>query len=81
VSDKVIRFRLKRPFPLLPNALAEPYCSIRPELLARTDSFEQVKEAVGSDSLLEGNGFEPSVPGTKEAGFCCGRRNCGDRTG
>ena len=37
MSDKVIRFRLKRPFPLLPNALAEPYCSIRPELLARTE--------------------------------------------
>src|SRR5262249_5967856 len=24
-SDKIIRFRLKRPFPLLPEALAEPY--------------------------------------------------------
>jgi len=48
VSDKVIRFRLKRPFPLLPDALAEPYCSIMPGRLARTDPFEQVKEAVGS---------------------------------
>jgi hypothetical protein len=45
----------------LPNALAEPYCSITPELLARTDPFEQVKEAVGSDSLLEGAGFEPEI--------------------
>ncbi len=34
VSDKIIRFRLKRPFPLLPEALAEPYCSIMPERLA-----------------------------------------------
>jgi peptide/nickel transport system substrate-binding protein len=48
VSDKTIRFRLKRPFPLLPEALAEPYCSIMPERLARTDAFEQVKEAIGS---------------------------------
>jgi peptide/nickel transport system substrate-binding protein len=48
VSDRVIRFRLKRPFPLLPNALAEPYCSIMPERLAETTAFEQVKEAVGS---------------------------------
>jgi peptide/nickel transport system substrate-binding protein len=48
VSDRVIRFRLKRPFPLLPDALAEPYCSIMPERLAKTDAFEQIKEAIGS---------------------------------
>jgi peptide/nickel transport system substrate-binding protein len=48
VSDKTIRFRLKRPFPLLPEALAEPYCSIMPERLAKTGAFEQIKEAVGS---------------------------------
>src|SRR6516162_7653445 len=47
-SDKVIRFRLKRPFALLPNALAEPYCSIMPERLAETTAFEQIKDAVGS---------------------------------
>ena len=48
ISDKTIRFRLKKPFPLLPEALAEPYCSIMPERLAKTDPFEQIKEAVGS---------------------------------
>jgi peptide/nickel transport system substrate-binding protein len=32
----------------LPEALAEPYCSIMPERLAKTDAFEQIKEAVGS---------------------------------
>jgi peptide/nickel transport system substrate-binding protein len=48
MSDKVIRFRLKRPFPLVPDALAEPYCSIMPERLARTDPFDQIKEAMGS---------------------------------
>ena len=47
-SDKSIRFRLKRPFPLLPEALAEPDCSIMPERLADTNAFEQVKEAIGS---------------------------------
>lgn len=47
-SDKVIRFRLKKPFALLPDALAEPYCAIMPERLAKTDPFQQVTEAVGS---------------------------------
>lgn len=47
-SDKVIRFRLKKPFALLPDALAEPYSAIMPERLAKTDPFEQVKEAIGS---------------------------------
>src|ERR1700746_1752943 len=47
ISDKTIRFRLKKPFPLLPEALAEPYCSIMPERLAKTDAVEQIREAVG----------------------------------
>jgi peptide/nickel transport system substrate-binding protein len=47
-SDKVIRFRLNKPFSLLPEALAEPYCAIMPERLAKTDAYEQIKEAVGS---------------------------------
>jgi peptide/nickel transport system substrate-binding protein len=48
VSDKVIRFRLKQPFALLPNALAEVYCAIMPERLAKTDPMSQVTEAMGS---------------------------------
>jgi peptide/nickel transport system substrate-binding protein len=48
VSDKTIRIRLKKPFPVLPEALAEPYCSIMPERLAATDAFAEIKEAVGS---------------------------------
>src|SRR6476661_6057179 len=48
VSDKVIRFRLKKPFALLPNALAEVYCAIMPERLAKTDPLQQVSEAMGS---------------------------------
>jgi peptide/nickel transport system substrate-binding protein len=48
MSDKVIRFRLKKPFALLPNALAEVYCAIMPERLAKTDAMTQVTEAIGS---------------------------------
>ena len=47
-SDKVIHFRLKQPFPLLPAALAEVYCAIMPERLAETDPMKQIPEAVGS---------------------------------
>jgi peptide/nickel transport system substrate-binding protein len=47
-SDKTIRFRLKTPFPLLSYALAQIYCAIMPERLAKTDANTQVGEAVGS---------------------------------
>jgi peptide/nickel transport system substrate-binding protein len=47
-SDKVIRFRLQKPFALLPNALAQVYCAIMPERLAKTDAMQQVTEAMGS---------------------------------
>jgi peptide/nickel transport system substrate-binding protein len=49
-SDKVIRFRLKASFPLLPAALATitNMACIMPERLAKTDPFQQVTEIVGS---------------------------------
>jgi peptide/nickel transport system substrate-binding protein len=47
-SDTVIRFRLNKPFPLLPNALAQVYCAIMPERLAATDPMKQIPEAIGS---------------------------------
>ena len=50
-DDKTIRFRLKRPFPLLPDALGKinvSMCPIMPERLAKTDPFTQVTEMVGS---------------------------------
>ncbi|MDQ2804567.1 MAG: ABC transporter substrate-binding protein, partial [Pseudomonadota bacterium] len=49
-SDTVIRFRLKKPFPLLPAALSATtnMCCIMPERLAKTDAFQQVTEVVGS---------------------------------
>jgi peptide/nickel transport system substrate-binding protein len=50
-DDKTIVFRLKRPFPLLPDALAKAspsMCPIMPERLASIDPFTQVTEMVGS---------------------------------
>jgi peptide/nickel transport system substrate-binding protein len=50
-DDKTIVFRLKRPFPLLPDALAKAspsMCPIMPERLANTDPFTQMTEMVGS---------------------------------
>jgi len=51
VDDRRVRFRLKRAFPLLFKALGQVSNSpafIMPERLARTDPFQQVREAVGS---------------------------------
>jgi peptide/nickel transport system substrate-binding protein len=50
-GDRRIVFRLRQPFPLLLNALAQVSNSppfIMPERLARTDPFQQVREVVGS---------------------------------
>lgn len=50
-DDRTIVFRLKYPFPLLPDALsktAPSMCAIMPERLATTDPFTAVKEAIGS---------------------------------
>ncbi|MGU3467151.1 ABC transporter substrate-binding protein [Methylobacterium sp. C33D] len=50
-DDRTIRFRLKRPFPLLPIALGKasvPVCAMMPERLAATDPFQQVPELIGS---------------------------------
>ncbi|WP_291296292.1 ABC transporter substrate-binding protein [Elioraea sp.] len=50
-DDRTIRFRLKRPFPLLPIALGKasvPVCAMMPARLAETDPFRQVPELIGS---------------------------------
>ncbi len=50
-DDNTIRFRLKKPFPLLPNALGKPGTPmpcIMPERLALTDPNKQVMEMIGS---------------------------------
>ena len=50
-DDRTVRFRLKRPFPHLPEALAGPggiVPAIMPERLAATSPFKPVDEMVGS---------------------------------
>ncbi len=48
-SDKVIRFRLDKPFALLPNALGKTATAvIMPERLAQTEAFTKVTEMTGS---------------------------------
>lgn len=50
-DDKTIRFRLKTPFPLLPETLGKvssPMPAMMPERLANTDPFRQMTEMVGS---------------------------------
>ena len=50
LDDRRIEFRLKKPFPLLPNALGlsgqPPF--IMPERIAQTDAFRQITETTGS---------------------------------
>lgn len=51
VSDRVLQFRLKKPFPLLPSALGKSGTimpAIMPERLAMTDPNKQVTDMVGS---------------------------------
>jgi peptide/nickel transport system substrate-binding protein len=43
----VFEIRLKRPFALMLNALAD-YCFIMPERIAKTDAFKQISDYVGS---------------------------------
>jgi peptide/nickel transport system substrate-binding protein len=50
-DDRTVRFRLRRPFPHLPDALAGPggnMPAIMPERLATTSPFKPVTEIVGS---------------------------------
>lgn len=50
-DDRTIRFRLKKPFALLPYALGKistPMCAMMPERLAKTDSFKPLTDMVGS---------------------------------
>ncbi len=49
-TDKTIRFRLNKPFALLPDALATStnMAAIMPERLAKTEPYQQVTDMVGS---------------------------------
>jgi ABC-type transport system substrate-binding protein len=50
VDDRGLRFRLKKPFPLLFNALASiaNAAFVMPERIAATDAFKQISDATGS---------------------------------
>ena len=48
VNDKTIRIRLKAPFALLPEALAQPACVIMPERIAKTEPTVQITDPTGS---------------------------------
>ena len=86
-NDRTIRFRLKRPFPHLLDALAHPIasvCPIMPERLAKTDPNTQVTEMVGSgpfrflkDEFVTGSRvayakFEDYVPRREPADWASG---------
>lgn len=65
-DDRTIVFRLKKPFPNLPAALARPsalVAAIMPERLAETDPFKQIPEAIGSGPFRYVK--EERVPGAK----------------
>ncbi len=51
IDDRRFRFKLSKPFPLLPAALGKPSpmpCFIFPERLAATDAFKQITDPTGS---------------------------------
>jgi peptide/nickel transport system substrate-binding protein len=88
-DDKTIRFRLKRPFPLLPDALAHPtntMAAIMPERLAMTPADKRLTEMVGSGPFrylaterVPGARnvyakFDRYVPRDGVASFCAGPR-------
>ena len=54
VDDRTFRWVLKQPFPKMTLALgknATPMCFIMPERIARTDSFTQINEFIGSGPM------------------------------
>ena len=88
-SDKQVVFRLKRPFPLLPQALAKPtnlVPVIMPERLANLPTAKLLNDIVGSgpfrflpDERVSGARnayakFEKYLPRQEEARFCAGGR-------
>lgn len=64
-TDKTLRFRFKKPFPLLPLALSKTsgMCPIMPARLAATDPGVQVTEMIGSGPFRFVSGER--VPGSR----------------
>jgi peptide/nickel transport system substrate-binding protein len=68
VDDRQFRWVLRKPFPKLTLALGKtstPMCFIMPERIARTDSFQQIGEFVGSGPMRFVR--DEWVPGAKAA--------------
>ncbi|MCX7381475.1 MAG: ABC transporter substrate-binding protein [Alphaproteobacteria bacterium] len=63
VDDKTIRIRLKKPFPLLRDALTQAPASIMPERVAQTAGTVQITETIGSGPYRFLTGER--VPGAK----------------
>ena len=60
-DDRTLRFRMKKPFPMLPDALAKStanMAAMMPERLAQTDPYQQIPEVIGSGPfrLVPGEG-------------------------
>ena len=75
-DDKTVKITLKRPFPLLIDAIAVQNSFIMPERLAKTDPFKAIDEVVGSgpyrflkDEFLPGG----SAPGRSSTATCRAR--------
>ena len=51
-DDKTVKITLKRPFPLLIDAIAVQNSFIMPERLAKTDPFKAITEAIGSGPFV-----------------------------
>src|ERR1700748_3487789 len=47
-DDRTVKITLKRPFPLLIDAISVQNCFMMPERLAKTDPFKAIDEVVGS---------------------------------
>jgi peptide/nickel transport system substrate-binding protein len=85
-DDRTIRITLKKPFPLLIDAIAAPTgnCFIMPERIARTDPFKAITETIGSgpyrflkDAFVAGSSaawakFEGYVPRQEPAEWTSG---------
>ena len=48
IDDRTFTIRLKKPFALTLNALAQGYSFVMPERVAMTDPFKQITETIGS---------------------------------
>ncbi len=92
VDDRTFRWVLKAPFPKMTMALgknATPMCFIMPERIARTDSFTQINEYIGSgpmrfvrDEWVPGakavfQKFDQYVPRNEPASWLAGGKRMG----